>query len=395
MRPDQFIDVELIVDQTRTLWRDAVARVSTGRVELFVKTSSRVRATRDLRGAGVTLDRVLESGIAVRVIEAGRDRAGFAASSGLSPDDVRWATESAAGYGAQAPTAEPRASDIEPERWDLDDQASLPTEEILVSALTARTNLSWIEAGTTVEVLAGTGGWIAARRRHRLWALTDGSFPRLLVQRGFSAWEARLDAGDVDDPSATRSRAVEGEALILTPHAAAPVVASLVDAFHRDTTAPRAGMGEGWDVADEPVRTDALAGGSFDDAGFPAKRRVLAAGGVWVEGLTGPGTYRRSSFRDPPAESASNLVMAGDQSTALPRTAVIAGSSRVIRSSPEVWVLELKLAGASNTDVDCRRWIRTSPEALIGCCRSRLGGTQVTQEGPIVPFLVFDGLPGF
>jgi hypothetical protein len=392
LRPEQFIDVESIVDQTRTLRRDASTRVSTGRVELFAKTSSRLRVTRDLPGAGVVVDRVVESGIAVRVIEAGRDRAGFAASSGLSLDDVRWATESAAGYGAQASIAEPRATDVESDRWDLDEQASLPAEEILASAVAARTNVSWIEAGTTVEVLAGADGWIAARRRQRVWALADGSTPKLFAQRGFSGWEARLDAGEVDALGATQSRPGAGQALILTPRAAAPVVASLVDAFHRDPTAPRAAMGEGWDVVDEPVRADALAGGSFDDAGFPAKRRVLASLGLWVDGLTGPGSYRRSSFRDPPAEAASNLVMAGDPTASPPKMALIAEHARVIRSSQDVWVLELELSGASSAGADHRRWIRTSPADLIACCRSRLGGARLTPEGPIVPFLVFHGL---
>jgi len=391
--PQQVIDVELIVERSRILWRDASARVTTGRVELFVKTSSRVRVARDLSGGGVTLASAFESGLAVRVMQAGHDRAGFAASAGLGLDDVRWATDSALGHGAEAPAAEPRVSDIDPERWDLDDQAPLPTEDRLTSAVLSRSTLSWIEAGTTVEVLIGADGWLAARRRHRIWSLADDGEPRLFAQRGFNGWEDHLVPDELDDPGAALNSSPAGQTLILTPRAAAPIVAALVDAFHGAHAVPRGELGPGWAVADEPVGSGGLAGGSFDDAGFPAERRVLAAEGLWVDRLGGPGTYRRSSFRDPPTESASNLVMAGDELASFPRTTAIARRCRVIRTSPVIWVLELELAAAPGGRGEARRWVRASPEALLACCRSRLGGAELTPQGPRVPFLLFEGLP--
>jgi len=388
----QIVDVELIVDQARSLWRDASSRVSTARVELFAKASSRIRVARVLGGTGVTVDRTVESGLAVRVIGAGRDRAGFAASSGLAQDDARWATERAAAYGAQASAAEPAASAIESERWDLDDEAALPGEDMLTGALHDRLHVSWIEAGTTLEVLVGTSGWIAARRRQRIWALADVSGPQLFAQRGFGGWDARIDARDEETSRVDRAGVAPGRTVILSPHAAAPVVAALVDAFHREGVEPRGALGAGWGVADEPVRPDALVGGAFDDAGFPAARRVLADDGLWVGALAGPGTYRRSSFRDPPVEAASNLVMAGGQRGIALAGAANVSRSRVIRISPELWVLELELAGGLRSSEVTRNWIRTSPAALIGCCRSRLGGATLTPDGPIVPFLVFEGL---
>jgi hypothetical protein len=79
--------------------------------------------------------------------------------------------------------------------------------------------------------------------------------------------------------------------LVLNPDAAASVVAALVAAFHGNAGPPVDAPGRGWDVADEPTRHDGLAGGSFDDAGFPAASRALASDGVWVGRLAGPGTF--------------------------------------------------------------------------------------------------------
>jgi hypothetical protein len=391
----QSLDVEAIVDRARAVWRTALDRASTARVELFAKAALRYRVTRDLDGISATFDRVLESGLAMRALRPGHDRAGFAASSGLSAEVVRWAVDTACTYRAQAPASQPGPSDsVAAERWDLDAAVSLPGEETLTTALIARPYLEWIEAGTTVEVLIGAEGWLAARRRHRLWALGGGSCATLVAQRGLAGWERLLDSSWADDSFERRAVSAGLQVLVLTPDAASAVVAALVDAFHGTGPARWTKSGGGWDVVDEPVRPDGLTGGSFDDAGFPAVSRVLAADGFWVGRLGGPGTFRRASFREPPAESATNLVMASGRARSIPIRATVASRCRVLRPSPELWVLELDLVDAGSGGGLERRWVRVQPRALLAACAARLGKSTVTPAGPIVPALLFEGLAG-
>jgi len=391
--PELSFDVEAFVDCARSLWRDALDRASSVRLELFAKASRRFRVTRDLDGTGVTFDRAHESGLAVRVLGAGHQHAGFAAASGLSADVVRWAVDTASTFNAQAPASAPGPSDsIDAERWDLDAAVALPTEETLTTGLIARPKLEWVEAGTTVEVLIGAEGWLAARSRHRLWALGGGPAARLVAQRGFSRWEQLVDGSGDDASFETPSGSVDLGVLVLPPDAATSVVAASVEAFHGPASAQAMGFGHGWGVIDEPVRSDGLAGGSFDDAGYPSARRVLAADGRWLDRLSGPGTFRRSSFREPPKETATNLFMSSGEADHIPVGAAVARRCRVLRPSNELWVLELGLANRLNPSALERRWVRVHPGALIAACAARLGRTRVTPTGPIVPGLLFEGL---
>jgi len=389
--PEHFDDVERIASHTRALWSDAAARVNTARIELFAKTSHRVRLTRELGETGVLFDRSIESGLAVRAIRVGHDQAGFAATSGLDADAIRWAVDTACTYRAQAPAAVPSLSEIAAERSDLDAPTPLPAEEALTQALLKRPNLEWLEAGTTIEILIGVDGWLAARRRHRFWAL-DGADARLIAQRGLDGWEERLDVEGESGADASPRGSRGSDELILTPRAAAPVVAALVARFHGSRAVPRGPAGTGWTVADDPAIAGALAGGSFDDAGFPSTRRELAAGGLWVGRLSGPGTFRRASFRDIPAEAATNVVMVGGAGYSLPAGGTIVRRARVIQSSGDVWVLELTLDGDSSGGVDRRRWLRIDPATLLDRCVAGLGEQRVTADGSVVPSLVFRGL---
>jgi hypothetical protein len=278
------------------------------------------------------------------------------------------------------------------ERWDLDDAIPLPTEAILTAGLIARPHLEWVEAGTTVEVLIGAEGWLAVRRRHRLWALGGGLRARLVAQRGVANWEQLLDGSDADDRFECQLALEDCDVLVLTPAAAASVVSALVDTFHGKDSVQWVKSGFGWDVADEPARPDGLSGGSFDDAGFPSFSRILAAEGFWVGHLKGPGTYHRPSFRQPPEESPSNLVMTARTSEPLPVRASIADRCRVLRASSDLWVLELDLAKVGNRGDSERRWLRVQPAVLMAACAARLGHCRVTSSGPIVPALRFDGL---
>jgi len=277
------------------------------------------------------------------------------------------------------------------ERWDLDAPSPLPSEEALTSGLLARPRVEWIEAGTTVEVLIGAEGWLAVRARHRLWAHDEGVGGRLVAQRGIAGWELLLD-GAVDDSSERRRASTDMQVLVLTPDAAASVVSALVDAFHGTGSAPWRQSGRGWEVLDAPTWPEALAGGSFDDAGFPAASRALATDGVWVGNLEGPGTFRRVSFREPPTESATNLVMPSGMDELFPDRASVVIRCRVLKPSAELWVMEIDLVDPGKGDGIQRRWIRVRPHSLLAACAARLGRSRVTSSGPIVPALRLEGL---
>jgi hypothetical protein len=386
------LDVEEIVDRARALWRDASDRATTAHVEVFAKVAVRSRVTRDLSRVSARFDRAFESGLAVRVFGAHHDHAGFAAASGFSEEVVRWAVDTACAFHAQASASTPGASDsVAGERWDLDASAELPGEAALTDGLLTRPQIEWTEAGTTVEVLIGIGGWLAARRRHRLWALSAGSEARLSAQRGFEGWERMLDSSANDSPEFLSS-SNDLEVLLLTPDAAAPVVAALVAAFHGPGAVRVEAAGIGWRVSDEPIRHDGLAGGMFDDAGFPTTTRALADDGVWVGRLDGPGTFRRTSFREPPAESATNLCVPSGPDEILRNGVAVVERCRIFRPSSELWVMEIDLRDPSGGGGVERRWIRVKPQSLLAACAARVGRSMVTSSGPIVPVLRLEGL---
>ena len=387
------LDIETLVDHARALWHDALSRETRARVELFAKVSLRSKVTRDHLGNGVMLDHSHETGLAVRVMQAGHDHAGFAAASGLSAEVLRWAMDTACSFGAQAAASAPSPSDIvAAERWDLDAEAELPAEDALTAAVVSRPSLEWVEAGTTMEVLVGAEGWLAARRRHRIWALDGGAGTRLFAQRGFAGWESFLDGARLEDSHGVHSESGDLGVLVITPCGASSVVAALVETFHGASEARATRSGPGWSVTDEPNRPEGLAGGSFDDAGFPEVSSVLAADGVWMGRISGPGTFRRTSFREPPTELATNLVMPSGEATSIPDGAAVARRCRVLRLSSELWVLELDIKGGTSPSGWERRWVRVRPQALLEACSSRLGGSRVTPNGPIVPGLLFEGL---
>lgn len=390
--PPQLLDVEGIADRARALWRDACDRATTAQVELFAKVAVRSRVTRDLSRVSARFDRAFESGLALRAFGAHHDHAGFAAASGFSVEVVRWAVDTACAFHAQASASAPGASDaVAEERWDLDTTAELPGEAALTNGLLTRPQIEWIEAGTTVEVLIGIEGWLAVRRRHRVWALSAGPEARLIAQRGFEGWERMLDSSG-NDSSRFLGSANDLDVLLLTPDAAAPVVAALVAAFHGPGAAHVEAAGIGWRVSDEPIRHDGLAGGSFDDAGFPTTTRTLADDGVWVGRLDGPGTFRRTSFREPPTESATNLCVPSGPDEIIRNGVAVVERCRIFRPSAELWVMEIDLWDPSGGGGVERRWIRVKPESLLSACVARVGRSTVTSSGPIVPVLRLEGL---
>ena len=387
------VHIEALVDRALSLRREALDRESKARIELFAKVSLRARAMQACRGGCVSLDHVHESGLALRVVSPGRGRAGFAAASGLSRETLRWALEVACSLEAHAPTSGPGPMDAIPsERWDLDPETDLPIEEALAGGLATHPEFEWVEAGTTLEVLIGADGWLAGRRRHRIWALEGGASPRLVAQRGFGGLNLLFDPERRKSPGNACRGSGDLGVLAMTPEAASSVVSALVDHFHGVGIDHSRESGPGWTVSDEPDRADALSGGSFDDVGFPSTTRVLAEEGLWRGEIGGPGSLWRASFRQPPMERTSNLVVPPGRTAEPPEGVAIARRCRVLRMSGEVWVLELDLENDQSSENPGRLWARVRPQVLLDACVSRLGGSVVTAAGPIVPGLLFDGL---
>ena len=391
--PQLTFNIETLIDRARALWHGVSHRKTKARVELFAKVSLRSKVTRGYQRSDASFDHTQETGLAIRVMRTGHDHAGFAAASGLSSEVVRWAMDTACSFGAQASALAPSPSDVvEPERWDLDAEDDLPSEDALTAGVMSRPNLEWVEAGTTLEVLIGAEGWLAARRRHRVWALDGRDGARIVAQRGFAGWGHLLEDACPEASAGADPNSGDLGVVVLTPDAASPVVASLVESFHGAGAPSATRSGPGWNVADDPSRSEGLAGGTFDDAGFPATTRVLATDGLWVGKLGGPGTLRRGSFREPPTESATNLSMPSGETNLIPGEAVVARRCRVLRLSNEIWVLELDLNDVASPLGRNRVWVRVRPHELLEACAGRLGGSRVTSGGPIVPGLLFEGL---
>ena len=393
MHLPQRLDVDELVDKARALRRTECARVGTGRLELFVKVALRHRASRYPSGARASIDRAFESGLAVRALRDGHDTAGFASSSGLSSEAASWAVDRACSFQAHVTATTPDSdAGLQEIRWDLDAEVDLTDVSRLLAGAAERTHVQWAEVGTTIEILVGPKGWMTVRRRHRFWACLEDGGTQLVAKRGVSGWEALLESGGDELIRASEPEEPESGSLILTSDAAAPVIASLVGAFHAHGSSPWMQSGRGWSLADEPSHPDGLSGGAFDDSGFPASPKVLAKDGLWVANVEGPGTLRRNSYREPPLESPSNLTMLSGISSRQPAGAVVAERCRVLRMSPDLWVLELQLTHRKGLESARHRWLRVHPMALLDACSEPFGCPKVTSDGLIAPGLVFEGL---
>jgi hypothetical protein len=279
------------------------------------------------------------------------------------------------------------ADSIPQDRSDLDPALALPNEQEMRSWLGRDRSISWIEAGITSEVLIGPAGWIAMRRRHRVWA-GAASKGKLGAARVASKWEDALFAAMAEARVPSVEISKRSGCLVFLPEAAAPIVTALVRRFHSAPNASDVPGGRGWSVVDDPELADGLVGGAVDDAGFPSKTLILADRGA-VLGHFGDarGCFRRRSFREAPIAGPSNLVVRGNGLEGDPAARGIVDRCRVLPLAVDVWVLELDLLGDTE-----RRYVRTAPERLLAGCRLALGAPRVTPDGPAVPVLIFEGM---
>jgi hypothetical protein len=362
--------VESLVIEARALWERARLVSGAPSVEIYLKQAQRWRLRR-----GSDPSDALESGTACRWQAGDRRSVSHVAIVGTDRSHLQGVIERA----ADAPSSDSRSlavgKDFPAERTDFETHDTILNPGDLREWMARDHSVDSLEVGLTTEILVGAESWVGIRTRARSSALV-GRHPRLVARRGlgFAGWPDRFEDtqenGELEVP------------LALEPEAAGPVVAALVHAFHLGSVTIGSEVGEGWQVTDDPLAVDGLAGGSFDDAGFPVSRRTLSAGGRILAGIEGPGTYWRRSFRDAPLSLPSTIVVGSERPA--PAGATVVHSCRVIPLGRDRWVLEFP--------GDPTRFVQTDPGTLVRACRASFGPPAVTADGAVTPGLIFDGI---
>ena len=390
------IDIEEIVERSLTLWHRVSGDAPGEHVELYVKASARRRFEAGDLESRMRSQEILETGHAVRVIARGGGLAGFAAASGLADDLVRDSVRAAldGDHRVQGQTLS-RTSSTASRREDLDPDRPLPEREQLEAMLRELPWVRWMECGTTLEVLVGPGGWTTVRRRNRTWGQRGGIGGRLLAQRGFPTQDGYSPEWVDDRPRLDRGAGTKRGALVLTPHAAAPIVEALAAKYLVEPTEDAPSGGAGWTVDDVPSDPRGLAGGSFDDAGFPTTQTTLGKEGAAIGFLSGRGTLWRASFRRPPISAYSNLLLASSERELTANSSeVFVDHAAVVRLAEDDWVLDLRqeaLGGDAAGNRQALR-IRTTPSKIVRSIEMGIGPPDVTAGGTILPSVVLAGL---
>jgi hypothetical protein len=386
------LEIEVVAEHARALWRDVSARAPRVAVELYAKVAQRARVQRGHSHGGLDSSRTIESGLAIRLVTQRGEGAGFAATSGFSREAARWALDRAVARDHVVPGESPDTHRISrADTWDLDPDQTLPLGSMLLEEMEVSPTLEWIEGGTTAEVLIGAPGWLAVRRRHRVWGVVRSDAPRIVAARDLAGWRDARARGEVESATALANRRTASHMATFLPAAAAPIVLAAVGWAHVREVPPTIDLGVGWSVADDPLHARGLAGGVYDDAGFAAESRVLAREGKLVGRLVGPGTLRRRSYREPPLPSPSNISMPSGAGVDDRPIGEVVDRCRLMRLEPCLWVLELEIVQGERLSRR-RAYARVHPAEFLGGCVTRIGTPQLTGDGPIVPSLVFERL---
>ena len=418
-RPTSTMDPVALLRDASFLVRRSSRFAAGSRVEVFHRSSTRIRVSVEPPDLRPRAFEAREEGVAVR-LDLDDERMAFAASSGGG----RPAVEQAVALALRAaPLPRPRgglwAEGARTSRVDLERSEALPTRDELESWLSrAIASLTgprggkgralgpaWVEAGFTVETLAADNGLTALRSRRRVWAMAivrrarGGPVPerpwvaaaRSLTALPEEGWEWLLDRES--QLAAGRGRGTD-RGLAVTGEAAAALVASLAMAMHGPHGPRGGGVGRAWRLRDEPRWPGGLAGGLFDDAGFPTRKLVLADGSAVVGHLGTRGHFCRPSFRDHPTPMFTTLVVE-DGHDPLPSRGLIADALRIHRLEPDRWVLELEGIpldrGAPSGAATLFR-LTAGPRDLVARCVRATGPARPHANGVVTPTLVFEGL---
>jgi len=417
------LDPHLLMGQLGERY-DALRRAAgSGRLELYRRTSITLRVDGE-PGSAATSSRIgREDGTAIRFEPADGRVIRFAAASGCSSSSLRWAAanvrplKSIAAVGDGDPW--PRGP-IDQKDHDPVDRLPSPAEvgvwlvrarsrlaEALAEAGPVEAGACWTEVAATVESLVADEGLRCSRTRMRGWAMAgmrsrDAALatPRPLFVASRS-WNDLDEAGWAELVASRwlRAGALAGQRqtslpVLFTAEAAAWLVPALVQALNRRVETCGAPVGAGWEVTDDPRAAGALLGGRSDDAGFDTRRRVLADGIRVIGPLTGPGTLRRPSFRDPPQPLPSHLSIAPGEERPF-RKGLIVSEVALYPMPDGAWILEcdgVLLRGNEPALLVRGGRIRTTPGQMVQRCVERIGPAHASQRGTRTPALLFDGL---
>jgi hypothetical protein len=367
-------DTNSLALEARKLWERGRRESGSSRVELYVKRATRRRVSRERVRDRSTVSDSIETGCAMRWVDRGASVPLHAAIVGTSGAELDRAVRAATvDHDADMGTFADERLELPDERFDLDPTSKEPEAAGLSERMRGAPWVEWVELGVTVEVLVGSGGWIAVRARTRSSALVSGG-ARLLACRGFDV------LSELEKPEV--SAEPRGQSLVLAPSAAAAVVTRLVPFAHGPAPGLGRTVGSAWTISDEPRDPRGLAGGEFDDAGFPTQSRALAREGRIVAGIDGPGCYWRRSFRDLPRSLPSTLVVDGVDASTRSEPGEMIQDCRVLPLGRRTWVLELPGTRLG--------YLRIDPDSLLRGCTGVVGVPEMTAEGVITPGLIFD-----
>ncbi len=391
------------LDHLATCLRIARSVAGPRRVELYSRASIRARVS-CLDGAheAPIVHVGFEDGLAVRLADIAGGTSGFAACAGSGPGSLQWMLDRALRFSRPLdPTGWADGADVV--LTDREPVAHLPSPAAMGAWLeTAIANAgragisvrsSWVEVAVTAESFAADGGLLASRRRSRAWALAmvEGR-PRFLGAPTLDVLDASGWARRGEEPHATPDRRPpSAKSIVLLPEAASALVPALVRALRGLGGTSKVEVGPGWRIADDPLEPRSLYGGWFDDAGFPARRKLLWDGRTETGRIDGPGHLRRGSYRDPPSPMATSLVVAaggGDPPTA----ALLVEDLRVHPIDSRAWVLELSGRVAGGGGSFRGAMARVDPLDLPRRCVAALGEARWFPKGVLTPALQFEGL---
>ena len=397
------VDPDEMLERLSSQLRVATTRARKHRVELYSRASVRTRVSIESPGEAPDVHLGFEDGIAARAVRLHDGAHGFAASAGTDRVALEWVVEQALrasvpsngaewADGAGHPLLDREPAPLIPSAKDLSGWLELALGTAASAGVTVRS--AWVEAALTTETIAAHGGLLASRHRSRVWALGVAERrPRILGARALDELDSCYWARSVRVPQERSHRVIlplERPALFY-PEAAASLVTALVRAVQSagDEQVPE--IGPGWRVSDDPTEPRGLVGGSFDDAGFPASRRLLWDDARVVGRTDGVGHYRRASYRDPPSPMATTLVVEPKPGEIEDR-AIHVEAVRVHPVDSAVWILEMSGresgGGAGFRDA----MLEVKPLELLRRCRAAVGEPRWFPQGIVTPAVFFESL---
>jgi hypothetical protein len=181
--------------------------------------------------------------------------------------------------------------------------------------------------------------------------------------------------------------------VVISPPPASVLVRALVQALCGAARSGRVPVGPALAVTEDPRHPEGLSGGSFDDAGFATREKVLIDGKFASAADRGAGHYLRASYRDPPRPSFGTLVLA-DGVPEIPGEVLRVEHLRIHALDADPWVMEVGGAvekGGRPVRPVRLAFVRARPTELALRLHGAVGKARPCANGVITPALLLDG----